>query len=429
MKQTLLSLLLALLPLAASADAVEIGGIYYNLIPKGKVAEVTSNPKTYKGTVVIPDSVVYDGITYFVTSIGLSAFTDCSELLSVIIPNSVKSIGYGAFNGCIGLTSIEIPNSVTNIGNSAFSSCGLTSITIPNSVTSIGQGEFFYCSNLESVILPNSVTSIESDAFAGCSKLKSITIPHLVTSIEAQTFIDCTELTSVTIGNSVASIDFQAFYDCKALTSINIPNSVTKIGNMAFYNCSGLTSITLGNSVQRIASEAFFHCPELTDIYCYAEAVPNTHADAFKDSYIEYVTLHVPANSVNAYKSAEPWKNFKEIVPIEDVTLEKCATPTIAYANGEFMFSSETEGVEFVSEITISDAGINYTNKVSITGKYKVSVYATKEGYENSDVATKTIDLLSLSGDVSGDGEVDATDITKLIDIILQKNTNIKNEQ
>ena len=129
----------------------------------------------------------------------------------------------------------------------------------------------------------------------------------------------------------------------------------------------------------------------------------------------------MPASSINAYKTTEPWSGFKEIVPIEDVILEKCATPTIAYTNGEFTYSCETEGVEFVSEITVSDAGINNTNKVSITGKYKVCVYATKKGYENSDVASKTIDLLSLSGDVSGDGKVDATDITKLIDILLNK--------
>ncbi len=59
-------------------------------------------------------------------------------------------------------------------------------------------------------------------------------------------------------------------------------------------------------------------CPELTDVYCYATNVPNTQFDAFNDSYIEYATLHVPAESVDAYKAADPWKNFKNIVALTD---------------------------------------------------------------------------------------------------------------
>ena len=103
MKKTLLSLLLMLLPVVASADAVEINGIYYNLNSTDKTAEVTSNPDNYSGAVEIPESVFYesDGETYAVTSIGVRAFYNCSALTSVTIPNSVTSIGYYAFHGCI----------------------------------------------------------------------------------------------------------------------------------------------------------------------------------------------------------------------------------------------------------------------------------------------------------------------------------------
>ena len=164
-------------------------------------------------------------------------------------------------------------------------------------------------------------------------------------------------------------------------------------------------------------------------MYCLAENVPSTQSNAFEDSYIEYSTLHVPAESISAYKEKEPWKNFKETVTLDgslpgDPETPKCATPTIIFANGELEFSCETEGVEYVSEVTISDAKKNYTNKVSLTGVYKVSVYAMKTGYENSDVATAEIKLSSaggLKGDVNNDGVVDIADAVKIVNMVVGK--------
>ena len=131
---------------SALAYDVKIDGIYYNLISKGKTAAVTSGEEKYSGEVVIPSSITVEGQEYPVAIIGKSAFSDCSSLTSITIPNSVTSIGDGAFYKCSGLTSVTIPNSVTSIGNSAFYGCsGLTSVTIPNSVTSIGDGAFYFC--------------------------------------------------------------------------------------------------------------------------------------------------------------------------------------------------------------------------------------------------------------------------------------------
>ena len=131
---------------------------------------------------------------------------------------------------------------VVTIYHSAFSGCtSLTSITIPNSVTSIGVFAFEYCTSLTSINIPNSVTSIGSSAFRGCTSLTSITIGDSVTSIDNYAFYGCSGLTSITIPNSVTSIGSSAFEDCTGLTSINIPNSVTSIGNSAFYGCTSLT--------------------------------------------------------------------------------------------------------------------------------------------------------------------------------------------
>ena len=132
--------------ISASAYDVEVDGIYYNLVSKGNVAEVTEGDKKYSGSINIPSSIKVNDVEYTVTSIGTSAFSSCSGLTSVTISNSVKSIGERAFEYCRGLTSVTIGNSVTSIGDFAFWTCSsLTSVTIPNSVTSIGHAAFSYC--------------------------------------------------------------------------------------------------------------------------------------------------------------------------------------------------------------------------------------------------------------------------------------------
>ena len=201
--------------------------------------------------------------------------------------------------------------------------------------------------------------------------------------------------------------------------------NVTSIGISAFSGCEVLTSVSIGSSMTSIESYAFAYCQALEDVYCHAENVPSTNANAFYGSNIENSTLHVPAASVNAYQAAEPWKNFKNIVAWDGTTPEpqKCATPTISYVDGEIMFECETECVEYVSEIKASDANKYYDQKIVLTNKYIVSVYATKAGYEDSEVATKEISIeggSGLKGDVNGDGEVGIGDIITITNIMAE---------
>ena len=177
--------LAVLLSLPILAVEVEIDGINYDLIPKGKVATVIAKSSgKYSGEVIIPESVEHEGTAYSVTSIGNKAFYDCDGLTSVTIGNSVTSIGERAFYSCSGLTSVTIGNSVTSIGKDAFGYCSrLTSVTIPNSVESIGDYAFRDCKSLISVTIGNSVTSIGQGAFQYCSGLTSVTIPNSVTII------------------------------------------------------------------------------------------------------------------------------------------------------------------------------------------------------------------------------------------------------
>ena len=107
----------------ASAYDVKVDGIYYNLIPKVNIAEVTNGGNEYKGDITIPSSIKVNDTEYSVTSVGNSAFENCISLTSIAIPNSVTSIGEGAFYNCSSLPSITIPNSVTSIGESTFHGC------------------------------------------------------------------------------------------------------------------------------------------------------------------------------------------------------------------------------------------------------------------------------------------------------------------
>ena len=288
-------------------------------------------------------------------SIGKSAFDYCTSLSSVTIENG--SIGESAFSSCTALTSITIGDGVTRIGSNAFSGCdNLTSVhisdiaawcniefyesttsnplcyasrlflngeevknlIIPNSVTRIAYCAFENFSGLTSVTIENGVKSIEACAFSGCTGLTSVIIPNSVTSIEGCTFLYCTALTSLTIGNGVTSIGELAFSGCTGLSSVTIPNSVTRIDYCAFSGCTGLISATIGNSVTSIAQWAFNNCKELLDVYCHAEKVPSAHSYAFQGSFPEYINLHVPAASLESYKTTAPWNQFGNIVALTD---------------------------------------------------------------------------------------------------------------
>ncbi len=310
-----------------------VDGIYYDV--NGSEAKVTwgYNYNSYSGSVTIPSTVNYKGITYSVTSIGSYAFRECTDLTSITIPESITSCNQDAFLGCnslsiVNITSIAawcrinfygtssnplyyahhlylngseiidlvIPNSVTTIGAYAFSRCSyLTSASIPNSVTSIGSAAFSGCSGLTSVNIPNSVTTIGASAFYGCTGINNVTIPNAITSIGVKAFWNCsaletlnynaedcadftpleendfyyspvfynTNISTINIGDEVKRIPAYFAKSLNQLTNITIPNSVTTIGASAFYGCTSIDGVTIPKSVTAIGKDAF-NCTGIT---------------------------------------------------------------------------------------------------------------------------------------------------------------------
>ena len=213
-----------------------IEGIKYLLEEETLTAEVIKNPNGYRGNIIIPETIVFNEVTYRVTSVGKQAFGNCFSLTSVVIPNSVTSIGRDAFWGCDSLTSIVIPDSVKSIGEAAFMGCdSLTSIVIGNGVTSIGETAFDDCSSLTSIVVAEGNTVYDSRE--QCNAIIHTATNTLISGCQ-----------NTIIPESVKSIGDYAFYGCDSLTSIVIGNGVTSIGEAAFMGCDSLKSITFNGT-------------------------------------------------------------------------------------------------------------------------------------------------------------------------------------
>ena len=377
---------------AVCAGADTYGDFNYSVLDDGTVTITRYSGSAKK--VDIPKTI--DGKS--VTSIGDCAFSNCTSLTSITIPNSVTGIGANAFEYCSNITSLTIPDSVTSIGYGAFNGCtSLTSITIPNGVTSIGGSAFegtalldkqttpvkyadswvVNCdSDVENVIIKSGTKGIANSAFSWCSSLKSITIPDSVTSIGYNAFFNCTSLKSITIPDSVTSIGESAFDSCSNLTAIdvevgnnnytsvngvlfnkgktelicypagktdksyNIPNSVTSIDYQAFTYCTSLKSITIPDSVTSIGEFAFENCKSLTSI-----TIPNSATEIGFGAFsgcASLISITIP-NSVTSIGNVA----FSDCTSLTSITIPNSVTEI-----GSSAFSRCTS----LTSITIPDS-------------------------------------------------------------------------
>lgn len=302
-------------PEPVTSDKVNIDGIFYILDSKTLSAEVTyegddeyiSNPDMYVGDIVIPASITYNDQTYKVNGITNSAFRDCSKLTSVDIPNTVYRIGDNAFINCSGLTAVTIPESVTFVGWGAFYGCGLTSIFIPKSVSTIYGYTFAWCNDLQSIVVEEG--NAYYDSRDNCNAI-----------IETATNTLIAGCVTTIIPDNIDTIGYESFAQRAGLTAIEIPNSIQLIHGAAFESCWNLESITIPANVTSIGMAAFEHCSSLVSVTCEALTPPAIDRYTF-DQIHSPAVLYVPAESLQAYQSAEYWSAFEYIAAIGDTVV------------------------------------------------------------------------------------------------------------
>ena len=260
----LISCTAAALP-ALPARALDAGGLTYEVQEDDTVIIKRLPRSTTIKDLTIPDTI--DG--YPVTAIGQDAFSYCTALRTVTIPESVTSIGKYAFQGCTSLSGVNIPEGVTVLKTAVFYRCtSLRTLTIPESVTSIGASAFSRSSLSSVTVIPESVTCIGEFAFYetpyltarqeedplvvvgngilvdGTACTGDVIIPEDVTQIAGYAFYGST-LTGVSFGGGVEGIGRDAFKDCKSLRCVTIPENVTSIGGEAFFGCDSLRILTV----------------------------------------------------------------------------------------------------------------------------------------------------------------------------------------
>ena len=286
--------------LAWSSERIEVNGVYY--LFHGDSATVTYTgveklgPYTlavsdYSGTVIVPDSVQYEGNWYHVTEVGDNAFQQ-SYVRSVTLPESVTKIGVYAFQSATNLQSINIPSGVTYIEDKTFAGCNSLPV-----INGIRYADTYLLATTDKTQTNYTISErtkwIAEEAFKDCYAATSITLPSSILSIGTSAFRGCTSLTSVTIENnprytSVDGILYTAALDTiicypsgREEEDIVIPDHVTVVAAGAYADNTHIKSLQVPENVTKIVSTAFTGCDSLTKLTIASPSIVETNYDRY----------------------------------------------------------------------------------------------------------------------------------------------------
>lgn len=268
------------------------------------------------------------------TKFGEGVFYGCENLVTLTLPEGMDSIPSRMFANCTKLATLTLPSTLKSVGMRAFTSCPITSLTFPASLTQIKESAFSGTA-LTEVSIPTTLKTIGREAFGSCGALTSARIPS-TTTVGEYAFQKCYQLGSVVfykpesaeeIAASRAVIDRFAFSGAK-IESIDIPDGIVAIRANAFDYCRNLTTARFPSTITELGFNIFsdsynptYNNGHVTSLYCAAKVPPVGDAwqNGMNESFINYVTnkctLYVPAESLEAYRTAALWKNFFSIQP------------------------------------------------------------------------------------------------------------------
>ncbi len=326
-------------------------------------AEVVSN--TYengRGVILLNGPAKY---------VGATAFRTCETLRSITLPEGITLLGNQAFMSCTSLVSVQLPSTLKSIGTDAFYGCTLLKeITLPEGLTTIGSGVFYECDSLTTMAIPDSVTELSWQVFTYCNNLESVTLSNNLTVIEEKMFMGCSALKSVHIGEKVEQIKLQAFSACSSLPTLTVPASVTLVDDASFGDCS-------------VLHEIYFHPTTPPTMLLNSWWGATTFSGIPQDAKI-----FVPNASLNAYKSAEGWIDYRDYIYPMDPVEEVPETWKIYYTStdGAIITPNNTTGfgANIVSNTYEDGQGV-------ITFDGKVSQLGEKSFYQRTTLATISV--------------------------------------
>lgn len=301
-------------------------------IPNGAFNDCTSLTDIDLGNITVIGEEAFDDCTALTTlicneklkEIGASAFTYCTALENVTLNAALETIGAHAFESS-GLRSIDFTpcTALQSIGTSAFLDCTqLASLVLPPQAgvtfeTGTYGGSIFQNTALTEVTIPDSYTEVPSKIFYGCDKLERVVLGSNVETIRNSAFGNCPSLKEVVWNDRLTTIEWNVFAYCAALEKVTLPESVTWIDDWVFSYCEGLRSIELGSQVAHIGQECFSPgCTTLTSVTVKAVTPPELGSYVFNGLDFDAATLYVPAASVADYQTADQWKDFTRIEPL-----------------------------------------------------------------------------------------------------------------
>ena len=287
--------------------------------------------RSFEGHITIPQTVIYNKVTYTIVQIAVNAF-ESSNITSVTLPNSIKTIGKRAFANCKQLQSAEIPEGVSGLSEEMFSGCiSLKNISLPTTISSLSKKAFYNCSSLESIEMPK-VRQIYGYAFYGCSSLNSLYMPNVI------------------------SFDEYSFCKCSSLTILKLPQELSHIGNCVFMDCTSLSKVYIGCTSRQVSiyNKVFDNIAQNATLYA-----PLEHLAYYQKSWSKYFSeIRVVVKEGDTFSA--PIRNNDISVEAHFLITDGDNLEVMLGDGNESAISTEVSGNVIVPDTVIGYAGYTY---------------------------------------------------------------------